>query len=173
MRKTTAFGSLAGGVVLLMGCGGGLEWNQVSPTRSELYVYTSTARFLIENYDPSDHTGKPAAFCLVVGRRESVARRQRARESRRWDPRTELLNALNDLNTPVVPISHCSQNSNLEEIHGPTGRRAVVLGISQPVWGREDFASVRVSTYENSTYYGSWRCNVRRLLDEWEVLDCL
>lgn len=154
-------------------CGGQMDWSAMSPQRTEIAVYTSTARFMITNYRPSGRTGVPAAFCLVVGRRENVARGQRARESHRWDPARELLLKLSDLPTPVVPISECEWNNNLEEIHRPTGGRAVVLGISQPLWTREDFATVRVTTRENSTYRGSWTCNVRLHVADWEVLDCV
>jgi len=128
---------------------------------------------MIEHYRASGRTGEPAAFCLVVGRREEVARGQQVRESDRWDPGRQLLLNLSDLATPVVSISECEWNNNLEEIHRPTGRRAVVLGISQPIWTREDFATVRVSTRENRTYHGRWSCNVRLHVGEWQVLDCL
>ena len=160
-------------VAVVGACGGQMDWTAMSPQRTEIAVYTSTARFIIEYYQASERTGEPAAFCLVVGRREGVARRQRARESDRWDPARELLLNLSDLRTPVVPISECEWNNNLEEVHRPTGGRAVVLGISQPTWNREDFATVWVSTRENSTQYDRWSCNVRLHVGDWEVLDCL
>lgn len=151
------------------------NWSDVGGVaQAEAEIYEVTLRYVTRYYDPSGRAPGPAAFCVAVGRRSAQALRDARRsEDEVWVPSVRLLSRLGDLHPPVVSIVECEQNDEVEEIHRPTGDRAVVVTVERPTFESPDRAITQVRTRENASYVFSYRCELRRRDFGWEMRLCL
>ena len=148
-------------------------WELRGSPGGELAVYEATTRYVVRHYNPSaDVEGRLAAVCLVVGRRARVPLRQQERGVE-WNPPGGLLGRLEDLPHPVVPVSQCSWDRHLREIHRPTGGRALVLALSHPIWESRATAYVRVESRESEGHRFRYGCELSWKVDRWTVDHCL
>lgn len=167
---------LAATSLLLMGCSSsGSRWSDLRGGESvELVLYEATARFITSFYVPSERVEVPAAFCLAVGRRSAQVLRQKRRSpDETWEPTRLLLSRLADVEPPVVRVSECEWNDEVEEVHRPSERPAVVVRISHPSFASPTTASVQVDTRESATYRFGYRCDLARRAGEWVVERCV
>jgi hypothetical protein len=172
MRSPISIAAAAWVTVLLLGCASSPKWGGGSTAREERGIYESTVRYLIANYRTSRWTVEPDAYCLVVGRREAVARTM-AERGPEWDPDPALLGILADIRPEVIPISECGRNDQVREVRRETGTPVVTLGVGYPRWSTPDQAEVDVAVRESASQRNAYTCTLRRNVDGWTVRRCL
>lgn len=140
---------------------------------AEEAVYRATARYIVEHYAPDPARDEPfGVVCLAAGRRHEVPVGQQER-GEEWNPSGPLLRSLEGLPSPVAPVSECRWNRRLEEVHLPSGRRAVVVALSLPRWDSETTAWVDVRSRESQRWAFRYRCHLLWRIDHWAVRSCL
>lgn len=148
--------------------------NAGGPAVAEAQIYETVVRYITRYYVPSGNTPTPAAFCLAVGRRSAQASGQSRRDPGEiWVASRQLLGRMADLDPPIVPASDCAWNESAEEIHVPSGERAVLLTVGHPTFSASARASTTVRTRENESYAFRHVCELRLESFGWTVRRCL
>lgn len=168
--------AISAGIVLLatIGCGAPMRWNHLGgEAAAEQGVYEAVIRYVHTFYDAPDWNPSPAAWCVAIGRRASVAARGRdGSDDSLWTPPPRLLTNMSDLTPPVHPIGDCGTVDG-EELLLETGQRAIVVALEHPFWESPEFARVLVFTRQDPRAFNRFNCRVARTFEAWAVQECI